>query len=170
MQAVGLVDAVLGSMAVPFWFAPTTVYRDGHPHLLLDDGVSRTTRSGCFDSPVVERPTWGMRSAREPWTAPHRSNRARPSGSRRRSCRCSWRPRASSSRLATRAARLTILVPPRVVGPQFTRAELTALREAGSAAGRAFFSSGGVCINSLDGGLPESSLLTAETDGAPRSS
>ena len=74
------------------------------------DGVSRATRSGCFDSPSWNA-TWGCATACEPWTAPHRDG-ARPSGSRRRSCRCSWRPRASSSRLAT----ADHPAPPRVVG------------------------------------------------------
>jgi NTE family protein len=57
----GVLDAVEMSISAPFLYTPSTLYRDGRPHYIVDGSLLSTFPVSMFDDPVPLRPTWGFR-------------------------------------------------------------------------------------------------------------
>jgi NTE family protein len=56
-----VLDAVKMSISAPFLYTPSTVYRGGRPHYIVDGSLLSTFPVSMFDDPVPLRPTWGFR-------------------------------------------------------------------------------------------------------------
>lgn len=56
-----VLDAVKMSISAPFLYTPSTIYRDGKPHYVVDGSLLSTFPVSMFDDPVPLRPTWGFR-------------------------------------------------------------------------------------------------------------
>ena len=155
-----LVDAVLMSMSVPFWFEPAILHCDRAPHHMVDGGLLSNFPIWLYDVAYPTRPTWGVRlRARQipgadadelPGTAIGfaKSIVTAVMGAARE---------LEPARNATRT--LTVPVSPTAIGPQLSAEEVADLHAAGHAAGRAFFASRGTYQNSLGQGLPQDAFV-----------
>jgi NTE family protein len=56
-----VLDAVKMSISAPFLYTPSTLYRKGRPHYIVDGSLLSTFPLSLFDDPLPLRPTWGFR-------------------------------------------------------------------------------------------------------------
>jgi NTE family protein len=161
-DAFPVIEAVVMSMSVPYWFKPFVLSRDGSPHYLMDGGLLTSFPVWLFDAPFPVRPTWGMRLRRDDADASESQRRPRNALDLARALLSAIMEAAREQEPTRNAARtLTIPVPRGIIGPQFSTDEVARLRAAGQAAGRAFFASRGTYLNSLGRGLPETAVTSA---------
>jgi NTE family protein len=158
-EEFSLVEAVLMSMSVPFWFAPSILHRDGAPHQILDGGLLSNFPIWLFDTAHPARPTWGVRLSTAPLAgadAPALPTTAL--GLARDIVKAVMGAARELEPARNETRTLSVRVPADVLGPELSREDLERLHAAGLSAGRAFFASRGTYLNSHGHGLPEAAL------------
>jgi NTE family protein len=155
-----VIDAVVMSMSIPYWFEPIVLRRDGSPHYLMDGGLLSNFPVWLFDAPFPTRPTWGIRLRRDV-EASESGRRPRTAVDLGRALISAVMEAAREQEPIRNASRtLTVPIPREIIGPQFSGEDLDRLRVAGRASGRAFFASRGTYLNSLGRGLPEAAVVS----------